>query len=380
MMFRSSSLSTPAPASASARLRTAPPRTKAIACLCSLLLVALLGMTAAPGVCQTPPPAKVRVAPVTSDTVARNKPFLGVLYYDRVSKVSSEVAGLVESIKIRIGDRILEGEPLVSLNTDLLDKDIQLSTTRVEQQRLEQELTAKNYQRQKSLLENRGASEKKYDDAQFALSNAEKELQVARLTLARLQLQKEKSVIKAPFDGVVLEKNVEAGDWVQQGKQVAVIGASDALFINVPIGETLLQYIEPGATVDVRINAYDLTMTGTIDTIAPRADAKTKNVSIKVRIPPMENGTENLSATVHLPISEKQQLSILPRDALIKFKGDDFVYTVKENKAAILPVNIVTYLGDRIAADNPYLVSGMPVVIEGNERLRPDQPVTVIGE
>ena len=61
------------------------------------------------------------------------------------------------------------------------------------------------------------------------------------------------------------------------------------------------------------------------------------------------------------------------------FQGKDFVYTVKEGKASILSVNIVTFLGNKVGADNPYFVPGMPVVIEGNERLRPDQPVTVEG-
>jgi multidrug efflux pump subunit AcrA (membrane-fusion protein) len=73
-------------------------------------------------------------------------------------------------------------------------------------------------------------------------------------------------------------------------------------------------------------------------------------------------------------------LSLIPRDALVKFQGKDFVYTVKEGKAAILPVNIVTYLGTTIGADNPHFATGMPIVTEGNERLRPDQPVVVAGE
>jgi len=87
-----------------------------------------------------------------------------------------------------------------------------------------------------------------------------------------------------------------------------------------------------------------------------------------------------MSATVYIPTSDKKELAIIPRDALIQFQGKDFVYTVKENKAAIMPVNIVTFFGDKIGADNPYFVPGMVVVVEGNERLRPDQPVTVAGE
>jgi multidrug efflux pump subunit AcrA (membrane-fusion protein) len=73
-------------------------------------------------------------------------------------------------------------------------------------------------------------------------------------------------------------------------------------------------------------------------------------------------------------------LSIIDRAALIKFQGKDFVYTIKEGKAAILPVNIVAFLGDKVGVDNPYIVPGMNLVVEGNERLRPDQPVVVAGE
>ena len=94
----------------------------------------------------------------------------------------------------------------------------------------------------------------------------------------------------------------------------------------------------------------------------------------------MENLAENMSATVFVSSSLKKQLFIIPRDALVKFQGKDFVYTIKEGKASILPVNIVTYLGDKIGVDNPYFEDGMSVVIEGNERLRPDQPVIVAGE
>jgi len=340
-----------------------------------LLLIFLLSTG---GQCQETPPAQVRTVPVAKQEVARNKAFLGVLYYDRMSMVASEVSGLVEKVNIKAGQQVKRGEILVQLNTDLLDKDIQLSKTRVQQQILQGQLAKKDFQRQETLLKTRGASQKNYDDAEFALRNSELEKQVAQQTLERLLLQKEKSQISAPFDGRVLEKHVEKGDWVQQGGIVASIGATDSLFVKIPVGETLLKFMHQGSMVDVNINAFDRVLKGTIDSLDPRADAKTKNVLVKVRIPQMEDGAENMSATVYLPISEKQQLSIIPRDALIKFQGKDFVYTVKEGKAALLPVNIVTFLGDKVAADNPYLVPGMPVVVEGNERLRPDQPVTVI--
>jgi len=87
-----------------------------------------------------------------------------------------------------------------------------------------------------------------------------------------------------------------------------------------------------------------------------------------------------MSSTVYIPTSEKKELAIIPRDALVQFQGKDFVYSVKDNKAAIMPVNIVTFFDDKVGADNPSFVPGMVVVVEGNERLRPGQPVTVVGE
>ncbi len=332
------------------------------------------------GLCQAPPPAKVRTTAIVQEEVAKNKSFLGLLYYDRVSNVASEVSGLVKTITVRDGNVVDSGIALVQLNTDLLDNDIELSNTRLEQAKLQIELATSDFERQKSLLKNRGASQKKYDDANFALRNARMEQMAASQTLARLMLQKEKSVISAPFKGIILEKYVDSGDWVQQGGKVVTIGASEALFVKVPVGETMLQFIKKDQEVDVTINAFGTSIKGVVDSLDPRADAKTKNVFVKVRIPPVENGAENMSATVHLPISNKQKLSIIPRDALIKFQGKDFVYTIKEDKATILPVNIVTFLDNRVAADNPYFVPGMPVITEGNERLRPDQPVTIIGE
>jgi multidrug efflux pump subunit AcrA (membrane-fusion protein) len=107
---------------------------------------------------------------------------------------------------------------------------------------------------------------------------------------------------------------------------------------------------------------------------------KSKTFQIKVMIPYFEDIIQNMSASVNVPVSDKKKLKMIKRDALVLFQGKDFVYTVKEGKAAIMPVNVVTFLGDRVGVDTPYIVPGMKLVTEGNERLRPDQPVSIAGE
>ena len=89
---------------------------------------------------------------------------------------------------------------------------------------------------------------------------------------------------------------------------------------------------------------------------------------------------ENMSATVYVPVSEKKTLKIIPRDAVVKFQGKDFIYTIKEDKAAMMPVHIVAYMGTEVGVDDPHIAADIPVVVDGNERLRPDQPVVIAGE
>ncbi len=171
-----------------------------------------------------------------------------------------------------------------------------------------------------------------------------------------------------------------AKQWTVQGKQLVSLGSVNDVYVKAPIAETLLQFVEIGATVPVPINAFGEEIQGTVADLDPVADVKTKNVFLKIKIAPLPLVAQNLSATVHVPAGPKQMLRVLPRAAVVKFQGKDFVYTVKEGKAAILPVNIVTFMGKNVAVDSAHITSGMGVVTEGNERLRPDQAVMVAGE
>ena len=324
-----------------------------------------------------PPPAKVKVAPVGQEEVAQTLTVIGVLYYERVSDISTELAGLVESVEVNQGDMVKKGDPLVILNTEILDEEIIFQQAKLKQIELRIANVEKNYKRLERLFGKAGVSERERDNALFEYENAQIEKQATQATLQKLKIQKKRSIISAPFSGIILTKDVDSGSWVQPGRQLVSIGSSEDLFIRAPISESILRYIELGQQLPVTITAFGKELTGTLEDIDPVADMKTKNVYLKISIEPLDLIAQNMTATVSVPASEKRQLSIIKRASLVKFQGKDFVYTVKDGKASILPVNIVAYLGDQVGVDNPYIAPGMPVVTEGNERLRPDQPVTV---
>lgn len=347
-----------------------------------LLTLVLLSMVTAAGpvLAAGPPPANVVVAKVVQQELAESQAVIGVLYYERKSDVSTEVSGLVEEITVNQGDRVKQDDILVRLNSEILDEEIALTRTRMAQIDLLIENSRKNYERIASLYKEAGVSEKAYEDALYTYQDAEKERQVTAQNLAKLLIQKKRSIVHAPFDGIILSKDVDSGAWVTPGSKLVSIGSSNDIYVRAPVAENMLQFITLGETVAVTINAFNQKVEGRIVNIDPVADVKTKNVFLKIDIPELPLVAQNMSATVSVASSPKRNLSVLQRAAIVKFQGKDFVYTVKEGKAAILPVNIVAFMGEKVGVDNPYITPGMIVVVEGNERLRPDQPVTVAGE
>lgn len=329
---------------------------------------------------QDRPPARVGVSSVRFQELAQEHSFIGTLYYERISHVSSEVAGLVTKISVRAGDQVKKGIPLIHLDTQILEKEIVIHKKQIEQADLRIDHAQKNYQRMDALYRKGGTSEKNYDDARFSYEEFVLKKASEQAVLEKLLIHKEKSTIPAPFDGVVLEKKVDRGDWVHQGKTLVQIGSIHDLFIKLPVAETLLTRIQTGQKVNVVIHSHDQTLTGTIERLFPSADTKTKNIFLKIRIPYLSYAVQNMSATVSIPLGEKKKLAIVPRDSLTKVNGNDVVFMVKEGKAVMRPVTIVAFQGDSVGVEKQDFTEETQVVVDGNERLQPDQPVVVAGD
>lgn len=324
------------------------------------------------------PPAKVVVAQIQEKMVVENTAIVGVLYFDRVSSLSTEVAGLVRSVHFREGDRVKRGGVLLTLNTDFIDKDIELVETKIEQVGVQIEKTDKDLTRFKRLYRQQAIPEREYDDVGFKRRDLVKQSDALKKQLEIARLKKAKGVIRAPFNGVILAKKAEVGNWIAPGHELCRIGSSEDVFVKVPVAEELLVYSNKGDVVDVTVNAFDKKLKGTIAGIMPVADPRTKNVMLKIRLPRMEMAVENLSATVFVPVSGRKRLKLIPRDALVTLQGKDIVFTVNDNKAVPVPIHIVSFLGEFAGIKASEIPDGAMVVVDGNERLRPEQPVEII--
>jgi RND family efflux transporter MFP subunit len=324
------------------------------------------------------PPAKVVVAKVFEKEVSKTNQIIGVTDFDKLSGISSEISGLIEKQSVVEGTLVKKGDILVSLNTDFIRKSIEIMKKQIEQVDIKIQNTKKNLNRYEILFKKDAASEKVYDDLSDTYKALMKEKEIIWKNMEKLDLEIKKSLIRAPFDGLILERYKNEGEWLSPGIPVCSLASADDVFVRVAVSEELVKYIRPGEQISLTIHALEKEFSGTVKNFVPIADLQSKTFQAKISIPYFKEIIKNMSATVNVPVSDKMKLKMIKRAALVRFQEKDFVYTVEDGKAKMLPVSIVAYEGEYIGVDSPNIAADMPAVIDGNDRLRPDQPVEVV--
>ncbi len=327
-----------------------------------------------------PPPARVITAVVEERVVSPKVRMVGVLRFARVSTVAAEVEGLITSHDFDTGWILEKGTVMVGLNTDFVRKDIEINRSQVAEVEAEIEKLAREVRRLESLRRSEVASRSALDEAFFS----HKALLQRKDTLARrrerMQLSLDKSNVRAPFSGIVLEKKKELGDWVDHGDALARLGAIDGMNVIVPVSESLLRFQHKGDEFEVSIPALGQKLKGRLSGMIPFAEARSKSVYLKIALPCAKGMIENLSAEVWVATAQPRRLRLIPRAALLQTRGGNRVYTLVESKATPKEVNIVSRTGEMIAVDDAEITTGMVVVVDGNDRLQPGQAVTVVEE
>jgi membrane fusion protein, multidrug efflux system len=329
-------------------------------------------------IAQEPPPARVVVDEIVEAKLAPTNPMIGVLDFDKKSGISSEISGLIQQLAVTEGQLVKKGDILVRLNTDFLEKDIEILVKQVAQIEVKIQNARKNAQRYEKLFKRNATSEKAYEDIVDTLSELMLEQEVIRKRIERQELEVAKSRIRAPFNGLVLEKQKSEGEWLATGAPVCTIASTDDVMVRVAVPEEVIRYIQAGQKISLSVGALEKNLQGTVDTIVPVADMTSKTVQVKITIAYAKHFIQNMSATAHIPVKDKMTLKMVRRDALVRNQGKVFIYTVEAQKAKILPVTIGAYAGEMVGLTDPHLKTGMPVVVDGNERLRPGQAVMIV--
>jgi len=417
-----------------------PPRLYAVLRLLSRQTCLAAAISSLPGAAAADPATvPVAVARVALAEQASGQSFVGTVMPARTSDVGSAVDGRVVELPIVDGQRVKEGQPLAELLRGLLD--IEREGAVAELQRLRQVLAELEAGSRPEEIEQaratvagfearlayvRGRLERlarlaargtstadELHDAQADQQQTEAQLRASRAALAlteagprkeqvaqaaaavavqeaavdRIDDQLAKHTIRAPFDGWVIERFAEKGQWLSRGGLVARIAELDEVEVEVRVPEISVGGLELG--VDVRLEfdaAPHHTWIGKVARIVPQADVLSRSFPVQIVLantvadgePVLRGG---MLARAWLPVGRPTSVTVVPKDALVLGGQSPLVFVVDPPAAGAgggtvraVPVQLGTAVGGNVEVRTD-LAPGRLVVVRGNERLRPGMAV-----
>jgi membrane fusion protein, multidrug efflux system len=226
------------------------------------------------------------VAVVRAAEIRTGPALSGQLSAENQATVRAEVPGAVLQTLVDVGAAVREGQDLARID-DAGIRDMFLSArSGVTTAENSAQIAEREVQRAEALSKAGAIADRQRDQARNQLTVAQSMLADARARLANAQKQLEKTVIKAPFSGVVSVRSVNAGDFVSPGSAAFTIVNPSTMRLEASVSAEDLGAIRLGAPVEFTVNGYgNRRFVGRISSINPVADPATRQVRVIATIP-----------------------------------------------------------------------------------------------
>lgn len=312
-----------------------------------------------------PPPVSVETAAAIMETVNDEVSAVGSLQSNEAVVIRPEIAGRIAKIHFREGQPVGENEILFSLDAQEYQAQLDQSAATVK-------LTELNFARAKDLREKSLISQQEYDETSARLEES-------RAKLALDQSRLDKTVIRAPFSGVLGVRNVSPGAYVKPGDDLVTLEDVNPIKVEFRIPETYARQIRPEQLIQVRVDAFPgEAFTGEVYVIDTKMDAQTRTMLLIGRIPNSKRTLRpGMFARVALILATRSAALVVPEQAIVPMGNDLFVYRVVDGKAVQTRVQTGRRLGGKVEIKTG-LNKDDVVVTAGQMKVRDGAAVTLI--
>ena len=236
-------------------------------------------------------PAEVTVLKVTpvdlitmqSATLNSGPVITGSIQPERKADIRSEVSSVVLQVLKENGDVVKRGDVLVKLDETSIRENLNSAedNTRSAMQALDQ--ADRSLQRLKTLRGAGMTSAQALDDAEVKRNSAESELSASKARAASARQQLQRTFVRAPFDGVVSDKKVSAGDTAAIGKELLKVIDPTSMRFEGRVSADKIGLLKVGQAVHFRVNGYsEQEFNGKVKRIDPSANDVTRQVEVLV--------------------------------------------------------------------------------------------------
>jgi RND family efflux transporter MFP subunit len=312
-----------------------------------VLLQAGCGETIEPGTTSKTPPvvqnaivetAAIKEYPVLYEAV-------GTVQAGATVNLASKLMGTIEKVKVREGDRVKTGDVLIMIDRRQVDAGYRQAEANLAEAKkafdgalssrdaalASERLAAATYERYLNLKKEDSVSaqefdevEARYREAKAAANRAETMVETATARihqaeagLASATVTRGDAVLTAPYDGVITSKLVDEGDLASPGMPLLGMDTTQGYRVDAVLPENYYEEVKPGRPVKVTVPAVrEEAVAGTIRTIVPAADQRSRSFLVKVTLPedlPVKSG---MFARVEVPLGPTAKI-LVPPEAVV---------------------------------------------------------------
>lgn len=307
----------------------------------------------------------VIVAQVTARPLADRVEALGTARANESVDITSPVSDLVRQIHFDDGDIVSAGQVLVELDYTAEQAELRAAQAQLKEKR--SVLARARELKSKSLV----------SQAELDLAQAEVDSLVARG--AALEAAIADRVIRAPFAGVLGLRQISPGAFVTPGQLISTLYDLSVLKIDFTVPETRALRLAPQARIIARSQYLPgEQFPARVEAISPGVDVATRSVGVRGLMPSPDSRLKpGMLLELEVLTGEREALMV-PESALISRGSEQFVYTVRDDRAAQQLVVAGTRRDGQIEIVDG-LAAGDVVIVHGGNKARPGQPVRSIG-
>ena len=281
-------------------------------------------------------PSQLQVAPedvltIRSDTLSSGPVVTGSIQPERKADLRAEVSAVVLQVLKENGEPVRRGDVLVRLDETAIRDTVSSAdeAVRAATQALDQ--ANRQLERMKTLRASGMTSAVGLDEAEVRRNSLQSELSASKSRAATARQQLNRTVVRAPFDGIVSERKVSAGDTATIGKELVKVIDPDSMRFQGRVSADSIATVKLGQKVSFRVNGYgEQQFAGIIKRIDPAANAITRQVEVVIEFADkVQPKVAGLYAEGRVDAASTDAL-MLPEAALVKAGDKAYTWRIKD--------------------------------------------------
>ena len=344
------------------------------------------------------PSMLVRVGQVKYETVSPIRSLVGDLISVRSATVATEVPGKLEKIFVDEGSQVIGGKTLLArIDGTWVDLERKRVEAQIQSSQAMLDFEQADLKRIEDLLSSQATSVSEVEQKKATVDQLVATLAELKVQLEELKVRQKRLDIYAPFNGTVVSKWTEQGEYLAIGSPVVDLVSSGRIDVRTMVPEDCLSYIDLGATIEITVPGQQLDLVGKVASINAKGSVASRTFAVRVAVDDQEGKLlPGMGARVYVPSAKTSTQLMVPRDAVLTKPDESTVWLLQPLEsgggategelthfATPVPVRVLSHTRDSYAiecvreSDANLVKDGSLVVVEGLERLIPGITVRI---